>query len=44
MKVCSFDHPAILMISFVETPDVADAIAEVALVECALNCSSMPAS
>jgi len=29
---------------FVETPDVAVAIAEAALVEWALNCSSMPAS
>ena len=44
MKVCLFDHPALLMISFMEAPDVAAAVAEAALMERALNCSLMPES
>jgi len=42
--VSSLDHPALLIISFVEIPDIAAAVADAALVEWAVKVSSMPAS
>ena len=51
MIVCMFvklshhnDHPALLVISFVEMHDIAAAVADVALVEWAVTVPSMPAS